>query len=109
MRWTMEIMGQFDGAMVRLATLSAEVTLRAQVYVTDGGGTALQTEDVEVVSTAAQSGLLPELTPAEAEIVSVTFASQLIDSMPLWTLPRLGDAPPSKVKFIPPYLMFTDG
>ena len=109
LRWTMELMGWFDGAMVRLGTLTAEVDMSARFTVGSAGGVSLQTTGVEVISVYATGGLLEPADDTEADQLAASFATELVDSIPLWTLPRVGDFAPTEAKFIAPYLMFTDG
>ena len=57
----------------------------------------------------ATGGLLAPADDTEADRLAAAFAAELVDSIPLWTLPKVGDFAPTEAKFIAPYLMFTDG
>lgn len=107
--WTVELLGELDGAWVRLATVRTSLEILASFEVDDGGAVWLTPEDVEVAGAGTSAGLLAAPALEIAEELAVELAGRVLDSGPVWALPATLHRESQRAEWVAGYVVFSDG
>ena len=87
--WTVELMGERDGARVRLATLRVSVGLTSALVVDMDGSLWLSPEEVSVALRGVESGLLELPEKEESEAALEASVEAMVSAWPVWSVPSL--------------------
>jgi hypothetical protein len=103
----LELMGEVEGAAVRLATVEVAVTIGSHVAYGPGGTISLEPKSVDVSGVGLAPGLLPpppeDLVPAFVDAL----APSVLEAGPLGVLPPLPGGPPDAVRVQGAYVVFS--
>ncbi len=107
--WSVELLGELDGAWVRLATVRTDLEVDAGVEVDEDGAVWLSPEDVTVAASGTSAGLLSAPPAAIAQALAAELAVGVLDAGPVWMLPAPLLRGARAAEWVAGYVVFSDG